>query len=122
MYDEGVSREVEIANFVATLNEVFVCFNKTDGTIVFSPGFRRDYFAERFELFKILAQRLTLEDFIEEENQGMTLYLLTQTIESGFNTHIYENGHGVKSLDRFVRDLVEGEKYYFGGAVGFHYQ
>lgn len=119
VYDEGVDRDTEILDFIMTaLNNSLIAFNEVEKAIVFLPGFRRDYFAKRFREFKKQAEAMSFEDFIEE-NHSLRRHNLVQTINNKFDTYIYM-GY-CKSLDQFVRQMIEGEKYYFGGVVGFHY-
>ena len=113
VYDDGIERDEDISSFVMSLNKDFI--EKTQDYIIFKPGFRKDHFAIQYSQFKAIAQAMSIEDFTEETTN---LYHLRQAIENQVGPIIFLEY--AQTFDEFVRSLFEGEKYYFGGVVGFH--
>lgn len=81
------------------------------------PGAKHAYFAERYNQFKEKADSLTLDDFC----CGNGTWELCETIQEKFSFYIYDEYGGWKPLDLFVREVEEGDVFYIGGIVDYHF-
>ena len=89
-----------------------------DGALyfVFAPDTKEKIFAKRFKCFQEEAARMTLEGFASE-----TIYRLQMLIEDGYDDAVYlAEGQYAVTMDKFIRMVDPGRKYYVGNIVGMH--
>lgn len=84
-----------------------------------SDGYPSAYFAKPYELFKTklnqMAAELTYESFL---NPGMAsdVATLKEYVDDKYGDYVYENDE-YSTMDRFIRYIAPGVKYYVGGVV-----
>lgn len=126
--DENTDRESDIDWLLQTFNEetckYITVFKMNDFyvSITFKPGFKEEYFREKFTKLKELVKNLTLEEF--SDSSSITAYSIKDEVESKFGFYVYNNEtEFIIPFDTFVRELngtVE-ETYYFGSTVDYHW-
>jgi hypothetical protein len=119
--DSDIDREEEILYFINQLKPYGIIYNPEEQSIVFKEGFKEKYFLEKFNKLKQLTSELTLEEFAGIETfDELKLWKIKQLIEDKFGTYIYTENCWMP-LDAFLREMEEGEKYYFGSVIDYHY-
>lgn len=126
--DENTNRESDIDWLLQTFNEEtckYITVFKTNDlyvSITFKPGFKEEYFREKFTRLKELVKNLTLEEF--SDSSSITAYSIKDEVESKFGFYVYNNEtEFIIPFDTFVRELngtVE-ETYYFGNTIDYHW-
>jgi hypothetical protein len=87
-----------------------------DVRIKLLPGGKQKHFKNRFESFKDKVGNVTLNDFCFSS----VPQTLQELINDRFSFYIYMGGF-YKTIDNFIRDINEGEEFYIGGIVDYHY-
>ncbi len=102
--------------------EPFCTFDEKKETIVFHPGFRNAFFAHRFEELKQAVEKLTLDQFSQENdtNDGLSVYRLKKMVETTDGFYVFGEGGYLQTLDTFVRELQYNTTYYIGGILDYH--
>lgn len=126
--NENTNRESDIDWLLQTFNEEickYITVFKMNGSyvsITFKPGFKEEYFREKFIRLKELVKNLTLEEF--SDSSSITAYSIKDEVESKFGFYVYNNEtEFIIPFDTFVRELngtVE-ETYYFGNTINYHW-
>lgn len=89
-----------------------------DGALyfVFAPDTKEKIFAKRFKRFQEEAARMTLEGFASE-----TICRLQMLIEDEYDDAVYlAEGQYAVTMDKFIRMVDPGRKYYVGDIIGMH--
>lgn len=84
-----------------------------------SEGYPAAYFAKPYELFKTKLDQLTAEVTFEAFlNPGMAsdVTALKSYVDDKYGDYVYENDE-YSTMDRFIRYIEPGIKYYIGGVV-----
>lgn len=119
--DSDIDREEEILYFVNQLKPYGIIFYPEEQSILFKEGFKEKYFLEKFNKLKQLTSELTLKEFAGIETfDELKLWRIKQLIEDKFGIYIYTKNYWTP-LDAFLREMEEGEKYYFGSVIDYHY-
>ena len=143
-------KEQEIEWFLKCLPDTHIEYDQDKQTLVFLPGFKEEYFRDRFDMVKDLVANMTLDAFandvdfvayktkvaIEDEfcfflwqngcvnkfDDFVRSYLQEgRTYYDEFGFYLWQNGC-VNKFDDFVRSyLQEGRTYYLGGILDYHY-
>lgn len=126
--NENTDRENDIDWLLQTFNEEvfkYITVFKMNGfyvSITFKPGFKEEYFREKFTKLKDLVKNLTLEAF--SNSSSIAAYSIKDKVESRFGFYVYNNEtEFIIPFDTFVRELngtVE-ETYYFGNTIDYHW-
>jgi hypothetical protein len=116
---DNCDREEDIKWLIKSLEDVkeYFTHNPKNQSITFHPGFKVEYFRERFKKFNELVSGTTLEVFAN----GSNAYELKSTIEDKYSFYVHHEYW--EPFDSFVRSLPsdEDETCYFGGTVDYHY-
>lgn len=115
--DEDTNRDEDIQWLVDCYKKYGMEYNKKEDYIIFKKGFKKNYFRERFELFKETIDELTFEDFAYDTRAN--LYKIKSLMEDRFSFYVYFDDYWM-TFDRFVRQLEEGKKYYLGATIDYH--
>ena len=100
-------------------------FGRDDSGEYFVVEDKSRYFETNFEEFKKALQELsekTFDDFMNGERR-MSLYRLKSSYDEELGFYIDDNGEyqGLATFDRFMRCATEGEKYYIGATIDYHF-
>jgi hypothetical protein len=115
---EDVDREEEINYFVKYLGQYGIIYNSEEQSIVFPEGFKAEYFSERFFKLKKIVEDITIEEFSTDSTK---VWILKNLIEEKYGIYIYHKGSW-KTFDEFIRyNLQEGQKYYIGNVLDYHF-
>ncbi|ERM91233.1 hypothetical protein O163_11415 [Caldanaerobacter subterraneus subsp. yonseiensis KB-1] len=115
---EDVDREEEINYLVKYLEKYKIIYNSEEQSIVFPEGFKGEYFSERFFKLKKFIEDLIIEEFSTDSTK---VWILKNLIEEKYGIYIYHKGTW-KTFDEFVRhNLKEGQKYYIGTVLDYHF-
>lgn len=115
--DEDTNRDEDIQWLVDCYEKYGMEYNKEEDYVIFKKDFKKNYFRERFKLFKEIIDELTFEDFAYDTRAN--LYKIKSLIEDRFSFYVYFDDYWM-TFDRFVRQLEEGKKYYFGATIDYH--
>lgn len=114
-----IGREGENANLVK------LTYDEAGNPVAFtvSEGFPSAYLKQPYELFKAkldkLAAELTYEAFVAP-GLGSDISALKAYVDNAYGDYICEDDD-YSTLDRFIRYIEPGVKYYFGGVVFYKY-
>ena len=90
---------------------------------ILHKGFRERYFAKTYERFCValdkLSSEITLDSFASNQIHS-DLYTLRTLYDDRHGIWLYYD-HEIFTLDQWMRSAVEGEKYYFGGVLDYHF-
>ena len=101
---------------------------KEDGSFIVAD--KKKYFGAKYRAFKEqlrqIQAHLTPEYFSENSHSAkrdisLEMYLLNDAYNETFGFYADFDGCGVITMDEFVRNAEEGETYYIGGTVDYHY-
>lgn len=108
-------RESDIEWFISFLEKYGV---KREGNAAYFPkGFKEIYFEKRLKELKEKVSNMTLHDFCD----SFEAYSLCALIEDRYGFYIYTDSHGLMTLDDFVRNLENEDKFYFGATIDYHF-
>ena len=81
------------------------------------------YFRERYNVFRKMVEDLKFEDFSgKEKSFNLSLYELENLLRDDTAVYIRNAEWGCSEpLDDFVREADEGETYYIGNVVDYHF-
>lgn len=114
-----VDRDAEIKSFVESELEPYgVFYNPSEQSIIFMQNFKRKYFEKQYQKFQEYVSKITMKIFAGYSDTS-ALYQLQMTIERQFETYIFIDNNYM-TLDEFIRNMKEGQKYYFGSAIDYH--
>lgn len=112
----NIEKEKDIKCLFKRLKPFGIITNEAEKSIIFTRGFKKRYFKEKFEEFKKMAENITIDEFIDPS----TIYKLTKLIKNRLDYYICIDDY-LQALDDFVRrSLQEEQKYFIGGIVGYH--
>ncbi|MBP2070751.1 MULTISPECIES: hypothetical protein [Thermoanaerobacterium] len=117
--DGDIDRDAAISELVISLTPYGIVHDPTEQSIVFKKGFKEKFFKPRLEKLKKRIANLTLKDFIGNSNT-LFLYEIKNLIEEKYGIYVYTNKCWA-TFDEFVREMKEGQKYYFGSAIDYHF-
>lgn len=117
--DGDIDRDAAINELVISLTPYGIIYDPTEQSIVFKKGFKEAFFKERFAKLKKYVSELTLEEFSGTADT-FPLYYIKKTIEDKYGTYIYFNNVCI-IFDEFIRNMKEGQKYFFGSAIDYHF-
>lgn len=83
----------------------------------------RSYFKDKYESFIKAAKELeevSLDNFITTCGVNSTLYRLKEAYSDKYGFYVY-NDSMLSTLDDFMRTVKDGETYYIGGIVDYHW-
>jgi hypothetical protein len=91
------------------------------GTVYLPKGFKISYFKKRYEEFKKLAGRISLEAFagVDGAPDAHWKHPLEMLIENKFGFYVYTDY--LQTLSDFVRYAKEDTTYYVGAIFDYHY-
>lgn len=116
---KDIDRKEEIQYFVKELEKYGVIYDPQEQSIIFKPGFKKQYFKEKFEKFKKITQELTFKEFAGIVS-NLNMWEIKTLIEDKFGDYVYI-GYIYYPIDEFFRkDMKEGKKYYFGTVLDYH--
>ena len=115
--DEDTNRDEDIQWLVDCYEKYGMEYNKEEDYVIFKKGFKKNYFRERFKLFKETIDELTFEDFAYGTRAN--LYKIKSLMEDRFSFYVYFDDYWM-TFDRFVRQLEKGKKYYLGATIDYH--
>lgn len=115
--DEDTNRDEDIQWLVDCYEKYGMEYNKEEDYVIFKKGFKKNYFRERFKLFKETIDELTFEDFAYDTRAN--LYKIKSLMEDRFSFYVYFDDYWM-TFDRFVRQLEEDKKYYLGATIDYH--
>ena len=107
-------REEDIEWFLQGKEKVFA---REGDKLTLLPGAKHAYFAKRYNKFKEKIANFTLDDFCNNYKVWESLNILRDT----FSFYVYTDEGGWKPLDTFIRESVEGDVFYIGGIVDYHF-
>lgn len=114
--NDDTNREEDIQWLLSKFKNMPVEYNKEESSIVFLKGFKETYFKERFEQLKEKVNHMKPEDFLD----SYEVYKIENLLKDQYGFYMYEDGWN-RPLDEFVRHLIEGQKYYFGSTIDYHF-
>ena len=94
------------------------------------PGGKKKYFRSKYRDFMekvALLTTTTLEAFSGEEAMPMNCRIdqlfheAARALEDRNGFYVFQDGKGLVSLDAWMRDAAEGEIYYFGTVLDYHF-
>jgi len=90
--------------------------------ITFKPGYRKEYFNKRYELFQAFVAQTTPDVFMGDDN-NFSLWLLKQAFGDMFGFYVWLGEGYVVMLDDFLRRLPNDQEatYWLGGTVNYRY-
>lgn len=83
----------------------------------------RSYFKSNYDTFIRAAKELsevTIDNFIEGHTVSTPLYRLKKSFDDGYGFYVYRDNN-LWTLDEFMRTVKDGEIYYIGGTVDYHF-
>jgi hypothetical protein len=115
-----VNRDEEIESFVKNELEPYgVFYDPIEQSIIFAKNFKRKFFEQQYQKFKEYASKISMKVFAGYENSFYS-YQLQAAINREFATYIFIYS-SYMTLDEFIREMTEGQKYYFGAAMDYHF-
>lgn len=117
--NESKNREEDLEWLASAIEPHGAILDYKKETIYFPEGFKVSYFKKRFEAFREVVERITLETFAGVSTMsGLDMHRLKSLIEDEFSFYIYVDYP--QTLDDFVRDLEEDTSYYVGAIMDYH--
>jgi len=107
-------REEDIEWFLQGEEGAFV---REGDKITLLPGAKHVYFAKRYNEFKKKAADFTLDNFCSDYKVGE----LRNTLRDTLSFYVYTDEGGWKPLDTFIRESAEGDVFYIGGILDYHF-
>lgn len=98
-------------------------FGADNGGEYFIVEDKRKYFAKRFDTFKKILRELsdaTLDDFVSGAYGGK-VYTLKAAYNDEFGFYIDGEDIGMETFDSFIRYSENGDKFYIGGTIDYHW-
>lgn len=115
--DDDTNREEDIQWLLSGFENMPVEYDEEESSIIFLEGFKETYFKERFKQFKKAVNNMTLEDFLD----SYEVHKIESLLKDRFGFYVHED-NWTMPLDEFVRRLlIEGQKYYFGSTIDYHF-
>lgn len=115
--NSDIDRDDYIQWFLDFVEPYGIEYNSEDQSVIFLPGFKRKYFEERLQKLKDYVQNLSIESFASDIFVSSDIQKL---VEDEFGFYVYEDGD-LMPFDYFVRTLSEGQKYFIGGVLDYHF-
>ena len=84
---------------------------------------RRRYFVDKYKKFVKAAGELSsvaFDDFISTCGVDMIMRRLSEAYDDKYGFYVFSEGE-LCTLDDFMRTVKDGETYYLGGIVDYHY-
>ena len=98
-------------------NKIFE-FLQEDGQfrIRLLPNGKHKYFKPKFKTYESIFNAMTIDDFCND----MKIRQLQTLMDNKFSFYFCEDGV-CQTFDSFIRDMHEGEDYYIGGVLDYHW-
>ena len=119
--DDDCDRKSDIDWLIATLGGIA----SVDGDkLIFHHGAGR-YFSGKYKAFVKAAEQLvktSFDDFLSGYAVGTVLFNLKEAYDDRYGFYIYNSDDdSFGTLDDFMRGIKDGDTYYVGGVVDYHY-
>ena len=115
---EDTDRDEDITWLGRVNKEVFQI---TDGKLQVIS--KEGYFEKSYENFQELIEKMsdiTLKDF-QTAKCDSAMWKLKNTYDDEFSFYMYSEDYGLETLDHFMRRVEDGDIYYIGGTLDYHY-
>lgn len=124
--NDDTDRELDIQNLIDILENIADVQTSEDNQVFFIIKNKELYFEETFDNFKECAEKLSKINLEEYSTDGITSSMmneLNRCYSYKYGTYIDDNGEefGLITLDDFLRQAQNGDKFYIGATIGYHY-
>lgn len=126
--DDDTNRNSDIQWLKECLGSIVDFNTDENGNTLFTINNKLDYFQNKFTEFKKLLQQLeniTLEDFAGYGNMKIKLqmYRIQESYSDKYDFYMDDNHEnlGLVPLDEFLRSVNEGDTFYIGASVDYHF-
>ena len=98
-------------------------FGQDDNGEYFIVEDKTKFFEANFEKFQKELKELSEKTFDDFMSGGMSLYRLNSSYDDESGFYIDDDGeyYGITTFDRLMRGATEGEKYYIGATIDYHF-
>lgn len=111
------NRERDIKWFIAFLKAKDIIVANTDESFTMGENVREKFFKERYEQLKNHMGNMSLEEFCSD---SLNVYQFKTYIENKYGFYIHNDGC-YETLDNFMRYVLDGQTWYFGGTLDYHF-
>jgi ribosome biogenesis SPOUT family RNA methylase Rps3 len=91
-------------------------FSRSGDKLIITASTKRAYLGERYADLKKHVAQLSFTDFCDD----FKVCILKRMILDTGSFYVYDNGYW-SPLDTFIRDASEGDVFYVGGIVDYHF-
>lgn len=123
--DEDADREATLRFFLDFLSRSDDSLDRFPDGFALKPGFHARYFSPDYARFRAvldsISSSLTLDTFVTGSGLGGELFALRDAYEDEFTYYVQTTEHNLLPLARFLRLAKPGTRYYFGGALSYHW-
>ena len=121
--NENTNRDEDIMWLKDCYEKQGVSFGKDDNGEYFVVEDKAKYFESKFENFQKALKEMsekTLGDFIVGATD-MLMYRIKDSYENKFGFYVEDGDCGLTTFDNFMRSATDGEKYYIGATIDYHF-
>ena len=112
-----VDREHDIKWFVSYLKGKDMLIKSDNKSFTLGSSAREKYFKEKYDALKEYIANVSLEKFC---TYSLDLYRIGAYIEEKDDFYIHHDGY-YETLDSFMRHVEDGDTWYFGGTLDYHF-
>ena len=121
----ATDRKLDIQNLIDTLKGVADIQTNKDNQVFFIIKNKELYFERTLNYFKECAEKLSKINLEEYSTDGMISSMmcdLNRYYSDKYYTYIDDDGEefGLITLDDFLRQAQNGDKFYIGATIGYH--
>lgn len=121
-------RQEEVRYFLKNLEESCngFCSSLSDeeGSFSFTEGFKKAYFAEKYERFEKAVNELRANMSVKcfsDATLDVVMGRMNEAYQEEYGTYVIGDYQELRTLDNFIRHASVGVTYYVGGVMWYHY-
>ena len=115
--DGDTDREYDIKWFIDCLIGKEMIAKSDNESFTLGENAREKYFKEKYDALKECMDNMSLEKFCTD---SLDLYKIQMYVEDKHDFYIHHDGY-YETLDSFMRDVKDGDTWYFGGTLDYHF-